>query len=71
MAADAGICGDLPTRQRPSCGASIAAGYLSGGRDADEALKAGSPAPADQSGRGHVALVHAVQRGVLPAETGI
>jgi hypothetical protein len=47
------------------------AGYLGGGSKVRGALCRFARAYADQTERDHADLVRAVQRGVLPAETGI
>jgi hypothetical protein len=68
----AGICGYLLAKGHArTSGASMIAGYLGGGSKVREALCRFARAYADQTERDHADLVRAVQRGVLPAETGI
>ncbi|RBY83721.1 DUF2252 domain-containing protein [Geodermatophilus sp. TF02-6] len=68
----AGICGYLLAKGHArTSGASMIAGYLGGGRRVREALCRFARAYADQTERDHAALVAAVRRGVLPAETGV
>ncbi len=68
----AGICGYLLAKGHArTSGASMIAGYLGGGSRVREALCRFARAYADQTERDHADLVRAVQRGVLPAETGI
>jgi uncharacterized protein (DUF2252 family) len=68
----AGICGYLLAKGHArTSGASMIAGYLGGGRKVREALGRFAQRYADQTERDHAALVDAVRRGVLPAETGI
>jgi uncharacterized protein (DUF2252 family) len=68
----AGICGYLLAKGHArTSGASMIAGYLGGGRKAQEAFCRFARAYADQTERDHAALVDAVRRGALPAETGI
>jgi hypothetical protein len=47
------------------------AGYLGGGDNVDRAMCRFARAYADQTERDHAELLRAVQRGALPAETGI
>ncbi|MEX5716930.1 DUF2252 domain-containing protein [Geodermatophilus maliterrae] len=68
----AGICGYLLAKGHArTSGASMIAGYLGSGSKVRQALCRFARAYADQTERDHADLVHAVQRGVLPAETGI
>ena len=68
----AGICGHLLAKAHAgTSGASMIAGYLGGGRNADKAFSRFARAYADQTERDHADLVRAVQRGVLPAEVGV
>ncbi|MCU1617947.1 MAG: hypothetical protein JWO98_5487 [Frankiales bacterium] len=68
----AGICGYLLAKGHArTSGASMIAGYLGGGSGVRKALCRFARAYADQTERDHADLVRAVQRGVLPAETGI
>ena len=68
----AGICGYLLAKGHArTSGASMIAGYLGGGTKVRAALCRFARAYADQTERDHADLVRAVQRGVLPAETGI
>jgi uncharacterized protein (DUF2252 family) len=68
----AGICGYLLAKGHArTSGASMIAGYLGSGRAADRALVRFARAYADQTEQDHAALLRAVHRGVLPAETGI
>ena len=68
----AGICGYLLAKGHArTSGASMIAGYLGGGSKVRRALCRFARAYADQTERDHADLVRAVQRGVLPAETGI
>jgi hypothetical protein len=72
LAEVAGICGYLLAKGHArTSGASMIAGYLGGGGKVREAFCRFARAYADQTERDHADLVHAVQRGVLPAETGI
>jgi hypothetical protein len=73
LAEVAGICGYLLAKGHArTSGASMIAGYLGGGGGkVREAFCRFARAYADQTERDHADLVHAVQRGVLPAETGI
>jgi uncharacterized protein (DUF2252 family) len=66
------LCGQLLAKGHArTSGASMIAGYLGSSDRACEALRDFARAYADQTQRDHAALVAAVQRGVLPAETGI
>ncbi len=68
----AGICGYLLAKGHArTSGASMIAGYLGGGHNAEEAMCRFARAYADQTERDHADLVDAVRRGVLPAETGV
>ena len=68
----AGICGYLLAKGHArTSGASMIAGYLGGGHNAEQALRRFARAYADQTERDHADLVDAVRRGVLPAETGV
>ena len=68
----AGICGYLLAKGHArTSGASMIAGYLAGGSKPQEAFCRFARAYADQTERDHAALVDAVHRGALPAETGI
>ena len=68
----AGVCGRLLAKGHArTSGASMIAGYLGRSDNVDVALCRFARAYADQTERDHADLVHAVQRGVLPAETGI
>ena len=68
----AGICGHLLAKAHAgTSGASMIAGYLGGGRNAEKAFSRFARAYADQTERDHAELVRAVQRGVLPAEVGV
>jgi uncharacterized protein (DUF2252 family) len=68
----AGVCGWTLARAHARTGprAAIAA-YLGGGDRFDRALADFAEAYADQNERDHAALVEAVKRGRIPAETGI
>ena len=68
----AGVCGLLLAKGHArTSGASMIAGYLGKGRKVGDALCRFARAYADQTERDHADLVRAVQRGALPAETGI
>jgi uncharacterized protein (DUF2252 family) len=68
----AGICGYLLAKGHArTSGASMIAGYLGSGTKVRQAFCRFARAYADQTERDHADLVRAVQRGVLPAETGI
>jgi uncharacterized protein (DUF2252 family) len=68
----AGICGYLLAKGHArTSGASMIAGYLGGGQQVQDAMCRFARAYADQTERDHAELVQAVQRGLLPAETGI
>jgi len=68
----AGICGYLLAKGHArTSGASMIAGYLGGGPKVRRAFCRFARAYADQTEQDHAALVRAVQRGDLPAETGI
>jgi len=68
----AGICGYLLAKGHArTSGASMIAGYLGGGAKVRRAFCRFARAYADQTERDHAELVRAVQRGALPAETGI
>jgi uncharacterized protein (DUF2252 family) len=68
----AGICGYLLAKGHArTSGASMIAGYLGSGHKVPEAFCRFARAYADQTERDHAELVDAVQRGQLPAETGI
>ena len=68
----AGICGYLLAKGHArTSGASMIAGYLGNGTKVREALCRFARAYADQTERDHADLLRAVQRGALPAETGI
>jgi uncharacterized protein (DUF2252 family) len=68
----AGICGYLLAKGHArTSGASMIAGYLGSGSKVRQALCRFARAYADQTERDHADLVRAVQRGALPAETGI
>jgi uncharacterized protein (DUF2252 family) len=68
----AGICGYLLAKGHArTSGASMIAGYLGNGTKVREALCRFARAYADQTERDHADLLRAVQRGVLPVETGI
>ncbi len=72
LAVYAGVCGWTLARAHARTGprAAIAA-YLGGGDRFDRALADFAEAYADQNERDHAALVEAVKRGRIPAETGI
>ncbi|GLY00288.1 MULTISPECIES: DUF2252 domain-containing protein [Actinoplanes] len=66
----AGICGFLLAKSHArTSGASVIAGYVGSGDKLDESLCRFARAYADQVERDHAALVAAVRRGELPAET--
>jgi uncharacterized protein (DUF2252 family) len=66
----AGICGYLLAKSHArTSGASMIAGYIGGSDKLDEMLGRFARAYADQVERDHAALVAAVRRGVLTAET--
>jgi uncharacterized protein (DUF2252 family) len=68
----AGICGYLLAKGHArTSGASMIAGYLGGGAKVRQAFCRFARAYADQTERDHAELLRAVQRGALPAETGI
>jgi uncharacterized protein (DUF2252 family) len=68
----AGICGHLLAKGHArTSGASMIAGYLGKGGNAADAFCRFARAYADQTERDHAELVGSVQRGVLPAETGV
>jgi hypothetical protein len=68
----AGICGYLLAKGHArTSGASMIAGYLGRGTKVRQAFCRFARAYADQTERDHADLLRAVQRGVLPAETGI
>jgi uncharacterized protein (DUF2252 family) len=68
----AGVCGYLLAKGHArTSGASMIAGYLGRGSKPQEAFCAFARAYADQTERDHAALTDAVQRGLLPAETGV
>jgi uncharacterized protein (DUF2252 family) len=68
----AGVCGLLLAKGHArTSGASMIAGYLGGSDRVDQAMAAFARAYADQTERDHAALLAAVRRGDLPAETGI
>jgi uncharacterized protein (DUF2252 family) len=68
----AGICGFLLAKGHArTSGASMIAGYLGTGPKVRTALCRFARAYADQTERDHAALVAAVRRGALPAETGV
>ena len=68
----AGICGYLLAKGHArTSGASMIAGYLGQGPNAQEALCRFARAYADQTELDHAELVDAVRRGVLAAETGV
>jgi uncharacterized protein (DUF2252 family) len=68
----AGICGYLLAKGHARIsGASMIAGYLGRGVKVRDAFCRFARAYADQTERDHADLLRAVQRGVLPAETGI
>jgi uncharacterized protein (DUF2252 family) len=68
----AGICGYLLAKGHArTSGASMIAGYLGDSDKAAEALCRFARLYADQTERDHAELVSAVERGILPAETGI
>ena len=68
----AGICGRLLAKGHArTSGASMIAGYLGKGDKADVALGRFAKAYADQIERDHQALVDAVRRGDVAAETGV
>jgi uncharacterized protein (DUF2252 family) len=68
----AGICGYLLAKGHArTSGASMIAGYLGRGDRAERAFCRFARAYADQTEIDHAALVRAVRRGVLPAETGV
>jgi uncharacterized protein (DUF2252 family) len=68
----AGICGYLLAKGHArTSGASMIAGYLGGGAKVRRAFCRFARAYADQTERDHAELLRAVQRGALPAETGI
>jgi L-2-hydroxyglutarate oxidase LhgO len=68
----AGICGQLLAKGHArTSGASMIAGYLGKSDRADRALGRFARAYADQTERDHEALVAAVRRGKLAAETGV
>ncbi|HYX97265.1 MAG TPA: DUF2252 domain-containing protein [Geodermatophilus sp.] len=72
LVAYAGICGYLLAKGHArTSGASMIAGYLGGGSKVRRAFCRFARAYADQTERDHADLVRAVQRGALPAETGI
>ncbi|SDS23703.1 DUF2252 domain-containing protein [Actinoplanes derwentensis] len=66
----AGICGYLLAKSHArTSGASMIAGYVGGSAKLDESLARFARAYADQVEKDHAALVAAVHRGDLPAET--
>jgi uncharacterized protein (DUF2252 family) len=68
----AGICGYLLAKGHArTSGASMIAGYLGAGPKAQEAFCRFARSYADQTERDHAELVRAVERGVVPAETGV
>jgi hypothetical protein len=68
----AGICGHLLAKGHAgTSGASMIAGYLGGGHNAEKAFCRFARAYADQTERDHAELVQAVRRGVLPAEPAL
>ena len=68
----AGICGHLLAKGHAgTSGASMIAGYLGGGHNAERAFCRFARAYADQTERDHAELVQAVRRGALPAEHGV
>jgi uncharacterized protein (DUF2252 family) len=68
----AGICGYLLAKGHArTSGASMIAGYLGSGPKAQDAFCRFARSYADQTERDHAELVRAVQRGVVPAETGV
>jgi uncharacterized protein (DUF2252 family) len=72
LAVYAGVCGWTLARAHARTGPREAiAAYLGGGDRFDRALADFAEAYADQNERDHAALVQAVQRGRIPAETGI
>jgi uncharacterized protein (DUF2252 family) len=72
LAVYAGVCGWTLARAHARTGPREAiAAYLGGGDRFDRALADFAHAYADQNERDHAALVEAVKRGRIPAETGI
>ena len=72
LAEVAGICGYLLAKGHArTSGASMIAGYLGGGHNAEKAFCRFARAYADQTERDHGELVAAVRRGALPAEHGV
>jgi uncharacterized protein (DUF2252 family) len=72
LVAYAGICGYLLAKGHArTSGASMIAGYLGRGTKVRHAVCRFARAYADQTERDHTDLLRAVQRGVLPADTGI
>jgi uncharacterized protein (DUF2252 family) len=68
----AGVCGRLLAKAHArTSGASMIAGYLGGGGKVARALGRFARRYADQTERDHAALLAAIRRGVLPAESGI
>jgi uncharacterized protein (DUF2252 family) len=68
----AGTCGYLLAKGHArTSGASMIAGYLGGGRKAEEAFCRFARSYADQTERDHAELVRAVRHGVLHAEIGM
>ena len=68
----AGLCGLLLAKgHTQTSSALMIAGYVGGSDKADRGLCRFARPYADQTERDHAALVDAVRRGVLPAETGV
>jgi uncharacterized protein (DUF2252 family) len=67
----AGICGFLLAKGHArTSGASMIAGYLGGGDNVDRAMCRFARAYADQTERDYQALLGAIKRGALPADSG-
>ncbi len=68
----AGICGSLLAKSHArTSGASMIAGYLGRSGKAADALCRFARAYADQTERDHATLLAAIERGVLPAASGL
>jgi hypothetical protein len=68
----AGVCGLLLAKGHArTSGASMIAGYLGGSDKVVDALCRFAQRYADQTEQDHAALLAAIRRGVLPAETGV
>jgi hypothetical protein len=72
LADHAGACGPLLAKGHArTSGASMIAGYLGRGEKADAALCRFARHYADQTECDHATLLAAIERGVLPAESGL